>query len=232
MKSAAAFKKNIYERSDNPWVQILVPGTDSISTQDVFVFRVNDIKNMRSFGADHTLLTVTGMQQEVLLSLPLTDTMHRLQQRDDAMIDLTAVTLIEGKDKLVKRLKDAFRRADEQKKEADIAAVTITAFVRAPQKSKFVPFTFAGKDIRLSDMKQGSSVHGGATINMNLYPEATSPFGDNEVIIEGKLEEFRAFCREAVQKGETKVDMSEYSMKKFKDISPADAREKHTQKSP
>lgn len=231
MKSTAAFKKNLFAHSDDPWVQVLVPGIDGMSDTDTYAFRAHDIKSLRGFGPAHTLMKLQD-GQEFLIARPYTDTMAQLDQPDGGRVDFTDVTMTQGKDALVKKLKEEFRRAQELEKEPEIAAVTITAFVRTTQKSKFVPFTFAGKDIRLSDMREGSSIHGGPTININLYAPAESPFGNNEVIIEGKLEEFRRFCREALARGEDKVDLSEYSMRKFKDMSPAEARQKHEQKSP
>lgn len=231
MKSPAAFKKNLFAHSDDPWVQVLVPGHEGLSDKDIYAFRAHDIKSLRGFGAAHTLMKLQD-GQEFLITLSYESTMQQLDQPDGGRVDFSTVTMTEGKDALVKKLKEEFRRAQELQKEPDIAAVTIKAFVRASQSSNFVPFTFAGKDIRLSDIKEGNSIHGGPTVNMMLYAAAPSPFENNEVIIEGKLEEFRRLCHDAVARGEDTVDLSEYSMRKFKEVSPAEVRRQHEQKSP
>lgn len=225
------FAKNLSAKQEEPWVWVSIPGTEGVSRQDVWAFRAGEIKSLRSFGPAHSLIRHQE-GSEHLIALPFAALIERLEQPDGNKIDLSALTVVEGKDVLVKKLKEEFRRAQELEQNPEIAAVTITANVRASQSSKFVPFTFAGKDIRLSDMKEGSSIHGGPTVNLRLYPSAASPFGNDEVIIEGKLEEFRRLCREAVARGEDIVDMSEYSMKKFKNVSPAEARRRHEQKSP
>lgn len=230
MKGASAFKKNLFAQSDDPWVQVLVAGQEGISDKDIYAFRAHDIKSLRGFGPAHTLMKLQD-GQEFLIALGYETTMQQLDQPDGGRVDFTDVTMTEGRDALVKKLKEEFRRAQELLKEPDIAAVTIKAFVRASKKSDFVPFTFAGKDIRLADIREGNSIHGGPTVNLNLYPSAESPFGNGEIVIEGKLEEFRRFCREAVERGVTDVDMTEYSMQKFKDMSPAEARRRHEQKS-
>ncbi|MFN7114506.1 MAG: hypothetical protein ACK4PK_09160 [Alphaproteobacteria bacterium] len=231
MKSAAAFKKNLFAHSDDPWVQVLVPGYEGMSDKDIYAFRAHDIKSLREFGPAHTVIKMQD-GQEFLIALSYAATMQKLDEPDRGRVDFSTVTMTEGKDALVKKLKEEFRRAQELQKEPAIAAVTVKAFVRASQSSKFVPFTFAGKDIRLSDIKEGSSIHGGPTVNMTFYTGIDAPFGKSEVIIEGKLEEFRRLCAEAVAKGEDTVDLSEYSMRKFKDMSPAEARRRHEQKSP
>jgi len=230
MKGTSAFKKNLFAQSDDPWVQVRVPCQEGISDKDIYAFRAHDIKSLRGFGPAHTLMKLQD-GQEFLIAFSYETAMAKLDQPDGGRIDFIEATMIEGKDALVKKLKEEFRRAQELLKEPDIAAVTITAFVRASQRSDFVPFTFAGKDIRLSDIKEGNSIHGGPTVNLSLYPPAETPFGNGEVIIEGKLEEFRRFCREAIEKGATAVDIAEYSMQKFKDMSPAEARRRHEQKS-
>ncbi|MDP2205718.1 MAG: hypothetical protein Q8K65_05370 [Alphaproteobacteria bacterium] len=231
MKSTAAFKKNLFAHSDDPWVQVLVPGHEGLSDKDIYAFRAHDIKSLRGFGPAHTVMKLQD-GQEFLIALSYESAMEKLDQPDSGRVDFSTATMTEGKEALVKKLKEEFRRAQELQKEPDIAAVTIKAFVRASQSSKFTPFTFAGKDIRLSDIKEGNSVHGGPTVNMTFYADAAAPFGKNEVIIEGRLEEFRRLCAEAVAKGEDTVDLSEYSMRKFKETSPAEARRQHEQKSP
>jgi hypothetical protein len=231
MKSTAAFKKNLFAHSDDPWVQVLVPGHEGLSDKDIYAFRAHDIKSLRGFGPAHTVMKLQD-GQEFLIALSYASTMERLDQPDSGRVDFSSVTMTEGKEALVKKLKEEFRRAQELLKEPDIAAVTIKAFVRTTQSSHFVPFTFAGKDIRLSDIKEGNSIHGGPTVNMTLYAGTSSPFGNNEVIIEGKLEEFRRLCRDAVARGKDTADLSEYSMRKFKEVSPAEARRRHEQKSP
>lgn len=227
----SAFKKNLTSLSDDPWIYVRVAGTENVSKEDVQAFRASQIKSLRSFGTGHSLIKHQD-GQEVLIALPLQTLAERLDQPNGNKIDLTAETMIEGKEALVKKLREEFRRAKEREDEPDIAAVTIKAFVRASQKSTFEPFTFAGGDIKLSDIKEGSSIHGGPTINMSLHAPQKSPFGSDEVIIEGKLSEFRRLCREAVARGENFVDMTDYSMKKFKDMTPAEARRRHEQKNP
>ena len=56
-------------------------------------------------------------------------------------------------------------------------------------------------------------------------------FEDKVFIIEGRLEEFRRLCMEAYQRGDTALDISEYSMQKFKDQSPAARRAEHERQS-
>lgn len=225
------FKKNLTSLTDDPWIYVRTPGTENVSKEDVLAFRASQIKTLRSFGDKHSFIKHQD-GQEFLIALALSDLTERLDQPNGNKIDLTAETLLEGKDGLVKRLKEEFRRAKEREDEPDISAVSIKAFVRAAQKSQFEPFTFAGTDIRLSDIREGSSIHGGPTINFSLYAPQKSPFGSDEVVIEGKLSEFRRLCKEATARGENFVDMSDYSMQKFRDVTPAEARRRHEQKSP
>ena len=229
MTDAKTFRKNLSARTDNPWVEVLVPGFENVSETDVLSFRAQAIKELRAMGPHHTLIKMES-GSEYLVALSHAGLMQKLDQPEGNRVDLVSYTVVEGKDGLIRRLKEEFRRAKEQKAEPDIASVTIRAFVRASQKSDFQPFEFEGKDVQLSGMKEGSSIHGGPTINLSLYAPAKSPFGTDEVIIEGKLEEFRRLCREAVQRGEKSVDMSDYSMRKFKDISPREARARHEAK--
>ena len=229
MTSAQTFRKSLSARTDDPWVEVLVPGFENVSETDVLSFRAHAIKELRAFGPAHTLIKMEA-GPEYLINLSHAGLMQKLDQPEGNRVNLVPHTVIEGKEGLVRKLKAEFVRAKEQKAEPDIASVTIKAFVRVAHKSDFQPFEFAGKDVQLSGMKEGSSVHGGATINLSLYAPAKSPFGGEEVIIEGKLEEFRRMCREAVARGDKHVDMTDYSMRKFKNVSPREARSKHEAK--
>jgi hypothetical protein len=228
MKDRSGFKKNLFAQSDDPWVQVLVPGLEGISDKDVYAFRACDIKSLRSFGSAHTLMKLQD-GQEFLLGLSYDGTLEQLGQPDRGRVDFSTVTMTGGKDALVRKLKEEFLRAQEALKEPAIAAVTVTAYVRAPQSSEFLPFTFAGNAIRLSDIREGSSIHGGMNVHMKFYSSAPSPF-NGEAILEGKLEEFRRLCREAADRGEHAVDLSEYSMRKFREVTPAEARRRHGQR--
>ncbi len=231
MTNAQTFRKTLSARTDNPWVEVLVPGFENVSETDVLSFRAQAIKELRAMGAVHTLIK-TESGSEYLINLSHAALMQKLDQPEGNRVNLVPHTVTEGKEGLVRRLKAEFQRAKEQKAEPDIASVTIKAFVRMSHKSDFQPFEFAGKDIHLAGMKEGNSVHGGATINLSLHAPVKSPFGGDEVIIEGKLEEFRRLCREAVARGENHVDISDYSMRKFKNISPKEARAQHEAKKP
>lgn len=231
MTNAQTFRKSLSARTDNPWVEVLVPGFENVSETDVLSFRANAIKELRAMGPDHTLIKMEA-GPEYLINLSHAGLMQKLDQPDGNRVNLVPHTVIEGKEGLVRRLKAGLLRAKEQKAEPDIASVMIKAFVRVSHKSDFQPFEFAGKDVQLSSMKEGNSVHGGSTINLSLHAPVKSPFGGEEVIIEGKLEEFRRMCREAVARGEKRVDISDYSMRKFKNVSPKEARAQHEAKKP
>lgn len=231
MTTTKPFKKQLVAHTDNPWVSVMVTGYENVSETDVLSFRADGIKELRALGAAHTLMKLAS-GSEYLIRLPHIALMNRLDQPDGNHIDLSDLTVVEGKDGLIRQLKEDFRRAKERKEEPEIADVIIKAFVRASQKSDFKPFEFSGKDLQMSKLREGSSVHGGPTINLELYPPAQSPFGTSEVIIEGKLEDFRRMCHEAVTRGDNYVDMSEYSMRKFENISPREARQRHEAKKP
>ncbi len=229
MTDVKTFRKSLSARTDNPWVDVLVPGFENVSETDVLSFRAHAIKELRAMGGEHTLVKMeTGT--EYLIKLSHEGLMQKLDHPDGNRVNLVPHTMVEGKDGLVRKLRAEFARAKEQKAEAAVAGVTIKAFVRASQKSDFLPFEFAGKDLKLAEMKEGSSIHGGPTINLTLHEPAKSPTGGNEVIIEGKLEEFRRMCRDVFERGDHYVDMSEYSMRKFKNISPREARSRHEAK--
>lgn len=229
MTDAKTFRKNLSARTDNPWVEVLVPGFENVSETDVLSFRAHAIKELRAMGSGHTLIKMEA-GPEYLVKLSHEALMQKLDHPDGNRVNLVPYTMVEGKDGLVRKLKAEFMRAKEQKAEPDVAGVIIKAFVRASQKSDFIPFEFAGKDLKLAEMKEGSSIHGGPTINLTLHEPVKSPTGGSEVIIEGKLEEFRRLCREAVARGDNYADMSEYSMRKFKNISPREARSRHEAK--
>lgn len=229
MTQVRPFRKNLAARTDNPWVSVTVPGFENVSETDVLSFRADGIKELRALGKAHTLMKLAS-GSEYLIRLPHDELIQRLDTPDSNRVDLSALTVVEGKDGLIRQMKEEFQRAQERKAEPDVASVMIKAFVRASQRSDFEQFEFAGKDLRLSKMREGNSIHGGSTINLDFYTPAKTPFGTQEIVIEGKLEEFRKMCREAVARGDNYVDMSEYSMRKFEKITPREARILHEAK--
>lgn len=218
----------IYSLSgEDPWVEVLVSGYEGIAAEDPYAFKRAKIDTVRALGADHSIMTLND-KTEIIITLPHAVLMHRLNAPEGAVIDLKAQTMVTGRDALIKNLRAEAKRRAELEKEKEITSLRIKAFVRASQKSEFVPFTFAGADLRLNDMEEGGSIHGGKNLRLKLY-EGETPFGDKNFIIETKLDEFRKLCREAYQAGRDYVDISEYSMRKFKDISPAERRRLHNE---
>lgn len=200
-------------------------GYDGIATEDAYAFKRAKIDTVRALGPEHSIMTLAD-KTEVIITMPHAALMYRLNEPEGAVIDLKPQTLVTGRDALIKKLRAEAKRKAELEKEKEITSLRIKAFVRASQKSEFVPFTFAGADLRLNDMEEGGSIHGGKNLRLKLY-EGETPFGDKNFIIETKLDEFRKLCREAYQAGKDYVDMSEYSMRKFKDMSPEQRRHLH-----
>lgn len=224
---ASGFKAGkIYSLSgDDPWVEVLVSGYEGIATEDAYAFKRAKIDGIRALGPEHSLMTLND-KTEIILTLPQAVLMHRLNEPEGAVIDLKDKTLVTGREALIKSLRAEAKRRAELEKEKEITSLHIKAFVRASQKSEFVPFTFAGADLRLDALEEGGSIHGGKNLRLKLRAGET-PFGDRDFIIETKLEEFRDLCREAYRKGADFVDISDYSMRKFKDMTPEQRRKLH-----
>lgn len=221
----------IYSLTDqDPWVEVLVSGYEGIATEDAYAFRLQKIDTLRALGPAHSVMTLTD-KTEIIITLPQSELMHRLNSAEEAVIDLKSQTLVTGRDALIKQLREEARRKAEMEKEKEITSLRIKAFIRASQKSEFVSFVFSGADLNLSKMEEGGSIHGGKNIRMKLHKPAETPFGEREFIIEGKLEEFRQLCRAAYQKGADHVDLSEFSMEKFKGQSPEQVRRMHDERS-
>lgn len=201
-------------------------GYEGIAEADAYAFRLQKIDSLRALGPAHSLMTLTD-KREIIITLPHAELMHRLHTAEDAVIDLKDKTMVTGRDALIKQLQADAKRKAEMEKEKEITSMRIKAFIRASQKSDFVPFTFSGADLILSKIEEGGSIHGGKNIRLKLHKPAETPFGDGEFIIEGKLDEFRRLCREAYQRGADQVDISEFSMRKFKDNSPEKMRRLH-----
>lgn len=201
-------------------------GYEGIAAEDAYAFRLQKIDSLRALGPAHTLMTLTD-KKEIIITLPQAELMQRLNTAEEAVIDLKDKTMVTGRDALIKQLQADAKRKAEMEKEKEITSLRIKAFIRASQKSEFLPFTFNGADIVLSKIEEGGSIHGGKNIRMKLHKPAETPFGEREFIIEGKLEEFRRLCREAYQSGADQIDMSEFSMRKFKDNPPKKMRQLH-----
>jgi len=213
----------IYSLSgEDPWVEVLVSGYDGIAAEDAYAFKRAKIDTVRALGSAHSVMTLND-KTAVILNLPHAVLMQRLNASESAVIDLKSETLVTGRDALVKKLQEEAKHRAALEKEKEITSLQIKAFVRASQKSEFVPFTFSGADLRLDNMEEGGSIHGGKNLRLKLLAGET-PFGDKDFIIEAKLEEFRSLCREAYQSGADYVDMSDFSMRKFKDMSPEQRR--------
>ena len=210
---------------EDPWVEVLVGGYDGIAAEDAYAFKRTKIDTVRALGPAHSIMTLND-KTEVIITMPHAALMYRLNEPEGALIDLKAKTMVTGRDALIKALRAEAKRQAELEKEKEITSLRIKAFVRASQKSEFVPFTFAGADLRVNDIEEGGSIHGGKNLRLKLY-EGETPFGDKNFIIETKLDEFRKMCRDAYQAGKDYVDMSEYSMRKFKDMSPEQVRKRH-----
>lgn len=224
---ASGFKAGkIYSLSgEDPWVEVLVSGYEGIATADAYAFKREKIDGLRALGPEHSLMTLKD-KTEIILHMPQAALMRRLNEPEGAVIDLKDKTLVTGRDALIKNLRAEAKRRAEMEKEKEITSLNIKAFVRASQKSEFVPFTFAGADLQLNEMEEGGSIHGGQNLRLKLRNGET-PFGNKSFIIETRLDEFRNLCREAYQKGADFVDISEHSMRKFRDISPEQRRKLH-----
>lgn len=229
MSRPPVFKKNLFAYRDDPWVEVLVPGLEGVSETDAFAFRASTIKGVKSFGPDHALIQCED-GKEYMFTLSYQALMQALDMPEGGRVNLTGFSVAGGKEPVIKKLREAFRRAQEQKEEKDIAAVTIKAFIRTAHKSEFVPFEFAGKDVQLSKIEQGGSIHGGQRISFKLYEPQQTPFGGQEFNIECTLDDFRRICREAVARNEKHVDISDLSMRKFKGATPEQRRRENEQK--
>jgi len=226
---ASGFKAGkIYSLSgEDPWVEVLVSGYEGIAAADAYAFKRAKIDGIRALGSEHSVMTLND-KTEIILTLPQAVLLQRLNAPEGAVIDLKDKTLVTGRDTLIKSLRAEAKRRAELEKEKEITSLNIKAFVRASQKSEFVPFTFAGADLQLDAMEEGGSIHGGKNLRLKLC-DGETPFGDKNFIIETKLDEFRALCREAYQKGADFVDISDYSMRKFRDMTPQQRRKLHEQ---
>ncbi len=218
----------IYSLSgEDPWVEVLVSGYDGIAAEDAYAFKRQKIDTVRALGPAHSVMTLND-KTEIILTISHAVLMQRLNTPEDAVIDLKEKTLVTGRDALIKKLRAEAKRRAELEKEKEITSLRIKAFIRASQKSEFVPFTFSGADLRLDKIEEGGSIHGGQNLRLKLL-EGETPFGDKDFIIETKLEEFRNLCRAAYQSGADYLDMSDFSMHKFKDMSPQERRKLHSE---
>ena len=217
---------------EDPWVQVRVSGYEGISADDSYAFRRSAIKSIRSIGDAHTLIK-TDDKEAIIIHMPQAALLEVLNNAEEAVIDLRENTLLTSVTEIVKGMKEEERRRLEREKEASVTSLLITAFVRASQKSDFVQVQFSGDEVNIAKLEEGGSIHGGHNIRVRLYDNAQSkiPFEDKVFIIEGRLEEFRRLCMEAYQRGDTALDISEYSMQKFKDQSPAARRAEHERQS-
>lgn len=222
-------RSKIYSLADeDPWVQVRVSGYEGVSAGDNYAFRRSAIKSIRSIGAAHTVIK-TDEKEATIIHMPQTDLLEVLNNAEEGVIDLREKTLLTSTAEIIKGIKEEERRRLEREKEASVTSLLITAFARASQKSDFVQVQFSGDEINIAKLEEGGSIHGGHNIRVHLYDNAQSetPFKEKIFIIEGRLEEFRRLCLEAYQRGDTALDISDYSMQKFKDQSPAARRAEH-----
>lgn len=226
-------RSKIYSHAeDDPWVQVRVAGYEGVSKDDSYAFRRSAIQSVRSIGDAHSVIK-TNEKEAIILHMPQAMLLEALHQSEGPVVDLREKTLLINAAELIKSIKEEERRRIEREKEASVTSLLITTFARASQKSDFVQVQFSGDEINIAKLEEGGSIHGGHNIRVRLYDNAQSetPFADKAFIIEGRLEEFRRLCLEAYQRGDTALDISDYSMQKFKDQTPAARRAEHERQS-
>jgi hypothetical protein len=202
------------------WIEALLPGEEGLSPSDPVSFQASSIEYIRALGPKASVVHLTS-GLEIALSLPQPALLQKLQNPDDAMLDLKSLSYVEKRGMLLDRLREEFKKEAEAAKYAPLENLTFRAWVRVPNKADFREFEFSGRDVRVRDISEGGSIMGGTNMRFPLKEGANSTFGNGEFIIEGSLQELRAMCLEACARGDKELDLREYSLKKGT-VLPAD----------
>jgi hypothetical protein len=199
---------------DDLWVEALIPGETGLEPSESISFQVAAIAHVRSLGADHAVIALNG-GPEIILAVPKAELMERLTNgAAGETLDLKPASVLEKKGLLLERLRTEFKEAQEMAKHAEFNKLTFTAFVRAPQQKNFTEFTFSGADVHPDKVSEGGSIMGGNALTFTLRNPGKGPFEGGQFMIESTLEEFGEFCRAAHDRGQTRLDLRDYSMRK------------------
>ncbi len=195
------------------WVEVLVPGFDGVSASDTLSFQPSSVDFIRSAGPHASLIRLnSGL--EAAVRLPLPELLERLRAPEGPVLDLKPLSYLETGTALVRRLQEDFKEAAEAEKYAALENLTFHVWMRPPHKAEFREFTFAGADVLMRKTSEGDSIMGGKNIRMTVKDPSKLPFEGGEFIIEGAFSELRRLCAEAYGRGDTDIDLRDWSLQK------------------
>ena len=204
------------------WIEALVRGEDGVSEADAISFRFEDIRQIRGFGPQNSLITL-AQGTEIVFNLTHEQLTRKFRECGDDVLDLKADTNLTPRNELSKKLKAEFAAAKEAAKYNYLEEMSITAFVRQSQDVDFRSVTFTGKELKLREMKDGGSIMGGQVTTLKL--KAAGPFRNSDILLEGSLADFLKLTRQAYDAGTRDLDLSKYSMLKGNTPPPEKAAE-------
>lgn len=208
---------------DDVWVETLVKSCYGADVPDAVSFHAKEIMLLRALGAEHTLITLER-GDEFVIALPHAQLTQKIYNADADVVDLKPYATTETKDEACRRLRSAFKEAQERKPYEIYERLTYKAYVRMPQTNAFKEFEFNGKDIDFSQMSEGGSKMGGSCVTLHTRLEEGSPFGTQSFIIETTLSDFKKFVTAATERSEDVLDIRSYSMRKGTVFASKEAR--------
>lgn len=195
------------------WIEALVPGEEGLSVADPILFQASAIGFIRGLGPKNSIIQLSS-GVEVILNLPQDELFDKLQDAGGDILDLKRFSCYEKREPLLNRLREEFKAAAEDAKYATLESMTFRAWVRPANKAEFRDFTFHGKDVEMRSLSEGDSIMGGRNIRLKMKPGVRAPFEVREFIIEGTLQDLHAMARDGCSRGQTTLDLREYSLKK------------------
>ncbi|MDE1153133.1 MAG: hypothetical protein PW788_11405 [Micavibrio sp.] len=219
MDSKSLSSKVYYADQSSLWIEALVPGVEGISATDSIAFQFAGVARVQSFGPLNSIISIKD-GPEIIFNLPYDKLQEKIRDCVNPVLNLKEYVNLSTKAVLAKKLREEFADAIEAEKWAYIESLTMTAYVRQSNSIEFRPFTFSGKDINARNLSEGGSIFEGTNIKMKMKGDKKTPFGDQEFLMEGSIEELRALCKEAHAAGKTTLDLSEYSRRKGTTLPP------------
>jgi len=211
--------KVYYADQSNLWIEALVPGQEGLSATDSIAFQFAGVARVQSLGPINSVITLKD-GPEIIFNLSYDKLQEKIRDCATPTLNLKEFVNLSPKNALVKKLREQFAEAIESEKWAYIESLTITAYVRESNSVEFKPFTFSGKDINARNLSEGGSIFEGTNIKLKMKGNKKTPFGAQEFLMEGRVEELRDLCREAYAAGQTTLDLSEFSLRKGTTLPP------------